>query len=102
MQQEPLYMNENTPYTLASTMKCPNCGLDITTVADVSPNGTRTMHKSKVVICCACSAPSIVGDSGLEQLTKERFDQLDPRTQQAIRVSVEQIRRITAQSAENN
>lgn len=95
-------MNENTPFSLKDPIKCPNCGLEITTVADVSPNGTRIMHKGKIVVCAACSGPSICGDSGLEPLTKERFEGLDPRTQQAVRVSVEQIRRITAQSADGN
>lgn len=95
-------MNENIPFALKESLKCPNCGLEITTLADVSPNGTGTMKKGKVVICCGCSGPSICGDSGLEPLTKERFEGLDPRTQQAVRVSVEQIRRITAQSAEGN
>lgn len=95
-------MNENVPYSIKDELHCPACKAPINTAAGVTPGHSNTIHKSQIIVCSYCAAPGIVGDSGLEPLTKERFEGLDPRTQQAVRVSVEQIRRITAQSAEGN
>lgn len=75
---------------------CPSCNM----VMDfASPLGRHSMttRKGGVIICSQCSAPSIVGDSVLEPLTKARFDTLDEKTQNAIRLACNGVKGMIAE-----
>lgn len=76
-------------------LQCPSCGLVITFA---SPLGRHSMtsRKGSITICSKCGAPSVLGDAALEALTKERFDTLDERTKNAIRLACGGVRAMLA------
>ena len=75
---------------------CPSCDM---VMAFASPLGRHSMttRKGSVIICSQCGAPSIVGDSALEPLTKARFDTLDEKTQNAIRLACNGVKGMIAE-----
>jgi hypothetical protein len=94
--------DEITPYALKTDLHCPNCQAVINTGAGITPGHSNEMHRSSIVVCANCSAPSIVGDGDLEALTEVRFKQLDPRTQRAVKITVNKLKEITAQNQQGN
>ena len=84
------------PFTLTDKLMCPHCGMDINNAASVTPGSQNKVHKGLIIVCSACGAPSIVGDSSLEALTEVRFKELDPRTQQAIRITANKLKQIAS------
>jgi uncharacterized protein YsxB (DUF464 family) len=93
---------EIQPYSLKQSLHCPNCKADINVAAGITPGHSHQSRKGQIVVCAACAAPSIVGDGDLEALTEVRFKQLDPRTQRAVKITVNKLKEITAQNQQGN
>jgi hypothetical protein len=84
--------DQNVPFFTEGVLLCPNCKQAINVAAGVTPGHSGKVKKGGIVICSGCAGPSIVGDSGLEALTKERFQRLDPLTQKSIQAVCKQLR----------
>lgn len=63
---------------------CPSCHQKIIQAAGVTPGHSGQIRKGGLFVCASCGAASIVGDSNLENLTKEKFDTLPSNVQQAL------------------
>ncbi len=83
-----------TPRELSTSLICPQCGNVINTLGDVTPGHSHTVKKGLIVACQACCSASIVGDSGLDPMTPERFKELDARTQSALKITLDGLRQM--------
>lgn len=78
MNPQPFQTDPNSP------LICPYCAQRIIQAAGVTPGHSGTIRKDQLFVCASCGQASIVGDSNLEHLTKERFDLLQPNVQKAL------------------
>lgn len=83
-----------TPRDLTQTLVCPNCSTVINTMADMTPGHSGQVKKGLIVCCQSCCAASIVGDSGLDPMTPEKFQALDARTQSALKITLDGLRQM--------
>ena len=63
---------------------CPHCNQKIIQAAGVTPGHSGTIRKNQVFICASCGTASLVGDSNLIPISRERFKQLPSNVQAAI------------------
>lgn len=67
-----------------SPLICPYCAQHIIHAAGITPGHSGTIRKDQLFVCASCGQASIVGDSNLQQLTKEKFDTLPSNVQKAL------------------
>jgi ribosomal protein L37AE/L43A len=84
------------------TLICPSCGSPLTNFAGVTPGHSQVVRKGQIWLCAHCSNASIVGDSNLDNLTKEKFDSLPPHVRQAIGEVVTTLRDTTVKTTDLN
>lgn len=51
---------------------------------DITPDGSNTLKKGKLIVCGMCAGILKVGDSYLLPMTKEEVLKLDPKVQKAL------------------
>jgi len=49
-------------------------------------------------VCHACVSASIVGDGGLDPMTPEKYQALDPSTQNALKITLDGLRQMKGNS----
>lgn len=82
------------PREIASSLICPNCSSVINTLGDMTPGHSGQVKKGLIVCCLNCASASIVGDSGLNPITPEKFKELDARTQSALKITLDGLRQM--------
>lgn len=65
-------------------MVCPACSGKITNASAVRGGAQREFSKNMIVLCCSCTQPLIVGDSGFRILTPADVAKLSKPTQSAL------------------
>ena len=89
-------MTEHTPYQLPKGVKCPRCDNKLNVAQDVSPDGSNTFHKGKLMICGMCAGIIRVGDSSLIPMTKAEVLKLPVKVQKALWYACNKIGEIVA------
>jgi len=87
-------MKDPQPYLLPKHLKCPRCNNELNVAQDVSPDGSSTFHKGKLMVCGMCAGIIRVGDSALIPMTKADVLKLPPKIQKALWFACNQIAKI--------
>ena len=82
MNPQPFQLDPNSP------LICPYCGQRIITAAGVTPGHSGTIRKDQLFVCASCGNAAIVGDSNLEQLSREKFEGLPANVQKALQAII--------------
>jgi len=86
MNPSPFHVDPKSP------LICPCCGQTIIQCAGVTPGHSGTVGKGQLFVCASCGQCSIVGDSNLENLSKDKFDTLPSHVQKALSAVVQTLR----------
>lgn len=85
-----------------NTLICPSCGSPITAFVGVTPGHSQTVRKGQIFVCSHCSNASVVGDTNLDNLSQEKFNELPDHVKKAIGAVVSTLRDTSVKATDLN
>jgi hypothetical protein len=85
-------MNPETISLGKDQLRCPACGTHFIQFAGITPGHSQQVRKGGFFVCAHCANLSIVGDSNLEVISPQKFQELPQHVQQAVQTVIATIR----------
>ena len=94
-------MNPETINLGKDQLRCPACATQFIQFAGVTPGHSQTVRKGQYFICSHCSSLSTVGDSNLELISTQKFQELPQHVQQAVQAVIGTLRDTSVRDERN-
>jgi hypothetical protein len=77
-------MNEAKLASLPKDFKCCQCSIDLPAAMSMVGHKTPNVKKGMIIVCSACGAINVLGDSALHPMTKQEFLALPDTSKRAV------------------